>query len=82
MYENRVSPHRSLSLSGSLATHKTTCSISRLPSSYIKWEKKLYVVLFHQEEMDFVLANRVEDVLRAAFDDEFPGMAQATSSKL
>ncbi|XP_029184451.2 lon protease homolog 2, peroxisomal-like [Acropora muricata] len=35
-----------------------------------------------KEEMDFVLANRVEDVLRAAFDDEFPGMAQATSSKL
>ena len=32
--------------------------------------------------MDFVLANRVEDVLRAAFDDEFPGMAQGTSSKL
>ena len=38
--------------------------------------------MFHQEEMDFVLANRVEDVLRAAFDDEFPGIAQATSSKL
>ncbi|XP_074617101.1 lon protease homolog 2, peroxisomal-like isoform X1 [Acropora palmata] len=35
-----------------------------------------------KEEMDFVLANRVEDVLRAAFDDEFPGMAHATSSKL
>ena len=32
--------------------------------------------------MTFILANRVEDVLRAAFDDEFPGMAQATSSKL
>ena len=32
--------------------------------------------------MTFIMANRVEDVLRAAFDDEFPGMAQATSSKL
>ncbi|XP_068694451.1 lon protease homolog 2, peroxisomal-like [Montipora foliosa] len=32
-------------------------------------------------DMDFILANRVEDVLRAAFDDEFPGMAQAISSK-
>lgn len=31
--------------------------------------------------MEFILANRVEDVLRAAFDDEFPGMAQAVSSK-
>ena len=36
---------------------------------------------FFQDEMDFILANRVEDVLRAAFDDEFPGMAQAISSK-
>lgn len=35
-----------------------------------------------KDEMTFILANRVEDVLRAAFDDEFPGMAQATSSKL
>ncbi|KAL9974903.1 hypothetical protein ACROYT_G012005 [Oculina patagonica] len=35
-----------------------------------------------KDEMNFILANRVEDVLRAAFDDEFPGMAQATSSKL
>jgi len=34
-----------------------------------------------KDEMDFILANRVEDVLRAAFDDEFPGVAQATSSK-
>lgn len=32
--------------------------------------------------MTFIMANRVEEVLRAAFDDEFPGMAQATSSKL
>lgn len=31
--------------------------------------------------MEFILANRVEDVLRAVFDDEFPGMAQAVSSK-
>lgn len=40
------------------------------------------IFAFHQDEMTFILANRVEDVLRAAFDDEFPGMAQATSSKL
>ena len=32
--------------------------------------------------MNFILVNRVEDVLRAAFDDEFPGIAQAISSKL
>lgn len=32
--------------------------------------------------MDFILANKVEDVLRAAFDDEFPGMPQAVSNKL
>ena len=31
--------------------------------------------------MDFILANKVEDVLRAAFDDEFPEMPQAISSK-
>ena len=41
-----------------------------------------FFFVFHQDEMTFILANRVEDVLRAAFDDEFPGMAQATSSKL
>lgn len=35
-----------------------------------------------KDEMDFILVNRVEDVLRAAFDDESPGMAQAISSKL
>ena len=36
---------------------------------------------FFQGDMEFILANRVEDVLRAAFDDEFPGMAQAIGSK-
>jgi len=41
-----------------------------------------FCFVFHQDEMTFIMANRVEDVLRAAFDDEFPGMAQATSSKL
>nr|XP_058967636.1 lon protease homolog 2, peroxisomal-like [Pocillopora verrucosa] len=35
-----------------------------------------------KDEMNFILVNRVEDVLRAAFDDESPGMAQAISSKL
>ncbi|XP_073234263.1 lon protease homolog 2, peroxisomal-like isoform X6 [Porites lutea] len=34
-----------------------------------------------KNEMDFILANKVEDVLRAAFDDEFPGMPQAVGSK-
>lgn len=41
-----------------------------------------FCFVFDQDEMTFIMANRVEDVLRAAFDDEFPGMAQATSSKL
>lgn len=37
---------------------------------------------FSKDEMNFIVVNRVEDVLRAAFDDESPGMAQAISSKL
>ena len=37
---------------------------------------------FFKDEMNFIVVNRVEDVLRAAFDDESPGMAQAISSKL
>ena len=36
---------------------------------------------FNKGEMDFIFANRVEDVLRAAFDDEFSGIPQAVSSK-
>lgn len=37
---------------------------------------------FFKDEVNFIVVNRVEDVLRAAFDDESPGMAQAISSKL
>ena len=39
------------------------------------------LIFIHKDEMDFIWANRVEDVLRAAFDDEFPGIPQAVSSK-
>lgn len=43
--------------------------------------KALFVFFSYQDKMDFILANRVEDVLRAAFDDEFPGIPQAVSGK-
>lgn len=54
----------------------------RFPFLFIVYVNEYFCFVFHQDDMTFIMANRVEEVLRAAFDDEFPGMAQATSSKL